>query len=189
MKIDVELPVEFERKWKRLRAYLRDDQILALAAIDLLWERNGDDVCRAERLKNAHAKRLQNCKRRLDGLLMRLPDAAMHEQVPVFVGRFRRRLDENGLLALPSAWLAALEKPQFVCLCRKKSDGEVWLLAERDVDSVSPCEAKVVRKAVDEMGRIAIPAKWRGRGTSVGIVLVGKLRYAVIGTRCNGEKK
>ncbi len=65
MKIDVKLPTEFEQKWKQLRAFVKDDQILALAAVDLLWEEHGDDVCQGERLRASLAKRLKDCKARL----------------------------------------------------------------------------------------------------------------------------
>jgi len=184
MKLDVKLPEEFEKKWKRLRAYLDDDQILALAAVDMLWERHGNEVCRFERLKVSQAKRLRECKRRLDGLQTRKVSVAATDSSPVFVGRFRRRLGDNGMLALPSAWLDALGDPQSVCLCRKKSDGEVRLFSDRDANALSPREAKVVRRDVDARGRISIPAEWRLNGMGDRVVLVGKLRYAVIGTSC-----
>ncbi len=65
MKIDVKLPTEFEQKWKRLRAFVKDDQILALAVVDLMWEKYGDDACQDERLRASLAKRLKDCKARL----------------------------------------------------------------------------------------------------------------------------
>lgn len=186
MTIDAKLPVAFERKWNRLRAYLEDDQILALAAVDLLWERHGDDVCRSERLKAYHAKRLRECKQQLDGLRTRKTAASKSDSTPLFVGSFRRRMDGNGLLTLPSYWLNELGKPSFVCLCRKKVDGEVCLLADRDADAVSAREAKVVRRVVDDRGRISIPAEWQRNWMGAGVVLIGKLRYAVIGTCRDG---
>ncbi len=68
MKIDVKLPVEFEQKWKQLRAFVKDDQILALAVVDLLWEKYGDDVCQNERLRASLANRLKDCKARLQNI-------------------------------------------------------------------------------------------------------------------------
>jgi len=183
MKIDTKLSVAFERKWNRLRAYLEDDQVLALAAVDLLWERHGDDVCRFERLKDSHAKRLRKCKQRLAGLRTRRTAASKSNPTPVFVGSFRRRMEGNGLLALPSDWLNELGKPSFVYLCRKKTDGEICLFVERDADAVSACEAKIVRRDVDERGRISIPTEWQWNKMGAGVTLVGKLRHAVIKTR------
>jgi len=188
MKLDVKLPEEFEKKWKRLRAYLDDDQILALAAVDLLWEQHGKYVCRAERLKASQAKRLRECKRRLDGLQTRKVRVSDSDSSPVFVGRFRRRLGDNGLLALPSAWLDALGDPPSVCLCRRKSDGEICLLSDHDADALSPREAAVMRREVDVRGRISVPAEWQRDGMSDSVVLVGKLRYVLIVTSC-GRKR
>jgi len=187
MKIDAKLPVAFERKWNRLRTYLEDDQVLALVAVDLLWERHGDDVCRFERLKASHAKRLWECKQRLDGLRTRKTVASKSDSTPVFAGSFRRRMDGNGLLALPLDWLNELGKPSFVYLCRKKADGEICLLSEQDADTISSREARVVRRDVDERGRISIPDEWQRNGMEAGVALVGKLRYAVIITHRNSK--
>lgn len=67
MKIDVELPPAFARKWKCLLADQGGDpEGLSLAAVDLLWEKYGMDAQRSQRMRAARKRRLEECKRRLE---------------------------------------------------------------------------------------------------------------------------
>ena len=67
MKIDVELPPAFARRWKCLLADQGGDpEGLALEAVDLLWEKYGKDAQRSQRMRVAQGKRLKECKRRLE---------------------------------------------------------------------------------------------------------------------------
>lgn len=67
MKIDVELPPAFARKWKCLLADQGGDpEGLALAAVDLLWEKYGKDAQRSRRMRTAQEKRLEDCRGKLN---------------------------------------------------------------------------------------------------------------------------
>ena len=66
MKINQRLPPKFAAKWKRLLAWMEGDtETLALAAVDLLWDKYGRDVVQTEKRKIRYAKKIEETKRRL----------------------------------------------------------------------------------------------------------------------------
>ena len=72
MRINQKLPPGFEAKWKRLLAWQDGDaEVLALAAVDLLWKRYGKEVVQAERRVAAYRKKIADTKRRLDAMMKR----------------------------------------------------------------------------------------------------------------------
>lgn len=72
MKINQKLPPEFAAKWKRLLAWQDGDaEVLALAAVDLLWKRYGKEVVRTERREAAYRKKIADTKHRLDAMVKR----------------------------------------------------------------------------------------------------------------------
>ena len=66
MKINQRLPPKFAAKWKRLLAWMEGDtETLALAAVDLLWDKYGREVVQTEKRKIRYAKKIEETKRRL----------------------------------------------------------------------------------------------------------------------------
>ena len=66
MIINQRLPPKFATKWKRLLAWMEGDtETLALAAVDLLWDKYGRDVVQTEKRKIRYAKKIEETKRRL----------------------------------------------------------------------------------------------------------------------------
>ena len=70
MKIDVLIPGNFEKKWLRLKSCYGEEE-LAMAAVDLLWERYKDDVKSSERLARYHKEQIRNCKKKMASLKTR----------------------------------------------------------------------------------------------------------------------
>ena len=66
MQINQRLPPKFATKWKRLLAWMEGDtETLALAAVDLLWDKYGRDVVQSEKLEVRYAKKIEETKKRL----------------------------------------------------------------------------------------------------------------------------
>lgn len=66
MTINQRLPPKFAAKWKRLLAWMEGDtETLALAAVDLLWDKYGRDVVQTEKRKTRYAKKIEETKRHL----------------------------------------------------------------------------------------------------------------------------
>lgn len=62
MKVDIELPPAFSRKWECLLADQGDNpEGLALAAVDLLWEKYGKEAQRSRRMRLAQQRKLEDC--------------------------------------------------------------------------------------------------------------------------------
>ena len=58
MRIDIELPAEFEIKWIRLKNCFGGDEELAIAAVDMLWDEYEKDVKTFEKMQAYHSRQI-----------------------------------------------------------------------------------------------------------------------------------
>lgn len=166
MSVDVELPPNEADKWSRLLgAYDNDAETLAIAAIDLLWDKYGDSVVNAERLR----ERLDGSIRET-GKRIRSSRSDRIARSVVFVGAKDCPLGEDWTIGLPEDWASPFVASGAAFLYVDPQTQGIGVIPAQDVCDADLPNGKMC--CVRKTGKITIPVTMRSGLTSGGMIRI-----------------